>query len=96
MTETYAGPIGPEDIEDALDTVSARLDREADVILSEAETRAFEPAPLREAVRKDAVEARAWGRERAARLRDAVETQPVRATLYALGLGVVIGLLIAR
>lgn len=96
MTETYAGSIGPEDIEDAADTVSARLDRQADAILSEAEARAFEPAPLREAVRKDAARARDWGRARAARLRGAVETRPVRASLYALGLGVVIGLLIAR
>lgn len=96
MTETYAGPIGPEDIEDAADTLSARLDRQADVILSEAEARAFAPAPLGEAVRKDAAEARAWAGDRAAQLRGAVETRPVKATLYALGLGVVIGLLIAR
>ena len=40
--------------------------------------------------------ARAWRRTRAERLRRAVEDEPVRATLYALGLGVVIGMLIAR
>ncbi|MGZ9099389.1 MAG: hypothetical protein ACXW3O_06775 [Brevundimonas sp.] len=96
MTDPYAGATPAEDIEDAADSTSARLDRQADAILREAEARAFEPRPLRQAVREDAAQARDWGRERAARLRGAVETEPVKATLYALGLGVVIGLLIAR
>lgn len=96
MTDAYAAPIRPEDIEDDVDTASARLDREANAILLDAETRAFDAPPLRQAVREDVTAARDWGRERAARLRGAVETQPVKATLYALGLGVVIGLLIAR
>lgn len=86
MTDTQAAPT-PEDIAD--DSAPTRLDREP-------EDRAFAPRPLREAVREDAAMARDWGRERASRLRGAVETRPVRATLYALGLGVVIGLLIAR
>lgn len=96
MTDTDAALIRAEDIEDDADTASARLDREADAILLEAETRAFGPRPLRDAVREDAAMARNWGRERAARLRGAVEDRPVKSTLYALGLGVVIGLLIAR
>jgi hypothetical protein len=37
-----------------------------------------------------------WGRTRAQRLRGSVESDPVRASLYALGIGVVIGLLAAR
>lgn len=96
MTDATTAPIRPEDIEDDADTASARLDREADAILLDAEPRAFAPRPLREAVREDATMARDWGRERAQRLRGAVETQPVKASLYALGLGVVIGLLISR
>ncbi len=96
MTDAYAAPIRAEDIEDGADTASARLNREADAILLEGEGRAFGPRPLRQAVREDAGMARAWGRERAARLRGAVEHEPVKASLYALGLGVVIGLLIAR
>lgn len=95
MTDPYSAPIRAEDIEDAGDTVSARLDREADAVL-DAGTPASGPRPLRNAVREDAAMAREWGRQRAARLRGAVETRPVKATLYALGLGVVIGLLVAR
>ena len=96
MTDPYTGPTLADDIEDDADSASARLDREADAILAEAETRTFAPRPLRQAVREDAAQARDWGRERASRLRGAVEEEPVKATLYALGLGVVIGLLIAR
>lgn len=96
MTETYAGPTPADEIDDDADSASARLDRQADAILAQAETGAFAPRPLRDAVREDALSAREWGRERASRLRGAVETEPVKATLYALGLGVVIGLLISR
>ena len=53
-------------------------------------------AQVRRAVREDAGLVRDWGQERAARLRGSVEAEPVKATLYALGLGVVIGLLISR
>ncbi|MCS6625540.1 hypothetical protein N0B44_21750 [Roseibacterium beibuensis] len=96
MSETYTGQIRPEDIEDAPDLESARLEREADAILTEGEARAFAPRPLHEAVREDATAARDWGRTRAERLRQAVEDEPMKATLYALGLGVVIGMLISR
>ena len=95
MTDTtYTGPTSPEDIVDDADTGSARLEREADAIL--AEGRSFGARPIHEAVREDAVAARQWSRTRAERLRRAVEDEPVKATLYALGLGVVIGMLIAR
>ena len=96
MTDPYAAPIRAEDIEDDMDAASARLDREADTILLEGEERAFGAPPLRQAVREDAAQVRDWGRERAVRLRGVVEDEPVKATLYALGLGVVIGLLVAR
>lgn len=96
MTDSYSAPIRTDDIQDDMDTTSARLDHEADAILLKAEAGTVGARPLREALREDAVLARNWGRERTLRLRGAVETQPVRATLYALGLGVVIGLLIAR
>ncbi len=96
MTDTYTGPTSADDIEDDADSASARLTREADAILLTDEQRAFESRPLRRAVREDAAQARDWGRNRAARLRGAVEAEPVKASLYALGLGVVVGLLIAR
>lgn len=96
MTDaTYTGP-NPEDIEDDIDLESARLQREADAILAGDDARATGPRPIHTAVREDAAAARDWGRVRAERLRQAVEDEPMRATLYALGLGVVIGLLIAR
>lgn len=96
MTETYTGPSRPEDIEDAPEGESVRLERAADAILLEGEARTFGPRPIHEAVREDAAAARDWGRTRAERLRRAVEDEPMKATLYALGLGVVIGMLVAR
>src|SRR5690606_62421 len=93
MTETYTGPTNVEDIEDDAETAAAALDRRADGILADAGTQA---RPLRKAVREDAASAGEWGRNRADRLREAVEAEPMRATLYALGIGVVIGLLAAR
>lgn len=95
MTDTDAGPY-PEDIDEAADAPSARLDREADEILASDDMRSLGVRPLRRALREDAVAARDWGRARAEGLRHAVEREPVRATVYALGLGVLIGLLAAR
>ena len=96
MTDPYAGSTPVEDIMDEADTPSAVLDRQADAILRDAD--AHEPGvrPLRRAVGADAALARDWGRRRALGARHAVQAEPVKATLYALGLGVVIGLLIAR
>ncbi len=96
MTETYTGPTSPEDIDDEVSPEQARLENEADAILLEGEARAFGPRPIHEAVREDALAAREGSRMRAERLRRAVEDEPMKATLYALGLGVVIGMLIAR
>ena len=96
MTDTNTGPSSPEDIDDDISSGQARLDREADAILLEGEARAFGPRPIHEAVREDALAARDWSRTRAERLRRAVEDEPMQATLYALGLGLIIGLLIAR
>lgn len=95
MTETYAGQTVADDIVDeALDSPSARLDREADILLEEG--RAYGAPPIHRAVREDAVAIRDWGQERAGRVREAVEAEPMKATLYALGLGVVIGMLMRR
>lgn len=96
MTDPYTGPTSPDDFADDVDPPSARLEREADAILAEGEARTFAPRPIHEAVREDAQAAREWSRARAERLRRAVEDEPVKSTLYALGLGVVIGMLISR
>lgn len=81
-----------EDIEDD-DGLGPALDREADAILLADRTR---PRPLRQAAREDAAAARAWGHNRVGSLRGAIEAEPLKATLYALGAGVLIGLLAAR
>lgn len=93
MTEPYTGQTFADDIEADIDSTSARLDREADAILRDGDRHA---RPLRRAVREDAGLVRDWGQARAARLRGAVEAEPLKATLYALALGVVIGMLAAR
>lgn len=96
MTETYTGPSITDDIDDAFDTTSTRLDREADAILQREEMRSLGGRPVRQALKEDARLVRDWGRERAGRLRHTVEEEPVRYSLYALGIGVLIGLLAAR
>ena len=96
MTDPYAGSTPVEDIIDETDSPSTGLDRDADAILREAEAREAGVRPLRRAVREDAALARDWSRQKAINAREAVQAEPVKATLYALGLGVVIGLLIAR
>lgn len=96
MTDTQADSTPIEDIVDEADTASAQLDREADAILRDAGAERTGVRPLRQAVREDAALARNWGRRSVRDAREAVEAEPLKATLYALGLGVVIGLLIAR
>lgn len=92
MAEPYAPDISPEDIVNGTATETLRLEREADAIIA----RNIPPRPLRRAVREDAAEARAWADHRVKRARDAIREEPIRASLYALGLGVLIGLLAAR
>lgn len=95
MTETYAGQTVADDIVDeAQDSPSARLDRQADILLEEG--RSYGASPIHRALREDAMAVRDWGQERAGRVREAVEAEPMRATLYALGVGVVIGMLMRR
>lgn len=96
MTDTYAGSPRIEDIEDDAGSEAAALDRRADAILADADHQLAGSRPLRQAVREDAALARNWGHDRAGRLRGAVEAEPMKATLYALGIGVMIGLLAAR
>lgn len=96
MTDTYSGPTRIEDIEDDAGGTKAALDRRVDEVLAAAEHQAAGSRPLRQAVREDAAQARDWGRDRAGRLRGAVEAEPMKATLYALGIGVLIGILAAR
>ena len=82
----------PEDIVNGASTEGLRLEKAADAILAKG----VRPKPIHEAVREDAREARAWADQRIKRGRDAIRDEPLRASLYALGLGVIIGLLAAR
>lgn len=95
MTETYTGQTRPDDtVDEDLDAPSAQLDRQADILLEEG--RAYGAPPIHRSMREDAEAMRAWGADRAGRVREAVEAEPMRAALYALGLGVVIGMLMRR
>ena len=96
MTDPYTGQTIVDDIDDAFDTPAAGLDREADALLQQDEMRPQEARPIRQALREDARTVRDWGKSRAGQLRHTVEEEPVRYSLYALGIGVLIGLLAAR
>ncbi len=96
MTDPNAGDPAVEDIEDGGDAASARLGREADAILRNEGMRSLGVRPLRQALREDAASARTWSRKRVERLRGAVQDEPIRATVWALGVGLLIGLLAAR
>ena len=96
MTETYTAQPNVDDIEDAADTPAARLDREADAILQRDEMQSLGVRPVRQALKEDARLVRDWGKARAGRLKHTVEEEPLRYSLYALGIGVLIGLLAAR
>lgn len=91
MTDPYAAT--PEIVDEEDDRPSAALAREGDAIL-ERGTRSVNS--LREAVREDVHDGREWISNRTHQAREAVQDEPVRATLYALGLGVIIGLILAR
>ena len=98
MTDPYIPSTSPDDIRD--EPMSTRkLDREASAILAEAEgeARSFRPTTsVRQAVREDLTHGREWANMRAEAARDAIVDQPIKSTVYALGVGVLIGLLLGR
>ncbi|MGH7026924.1 hypothetical protein [Brevundimonas sp.] len=92
MPDPYAPTPSPEDIVNGASAEALRLEDEADAILVHGASH----RPLHLAVREDAMEARAWADRRVKKARDAIRDEPIRASLYALGIGVIIGLLAAR
>lgn len=97
MTDTTANPYGTDIADSDLDAPSAALDRQADSLLRSDEHRTFDsPRPLRQAVSEDARAAGDWGRTRVVRVRGAIEDEPLKSSVIALGLGLLIGLLISR
>jgi len=97
MTDINPTALSAEDIVDDADDRRARLDRAGDLWMAEAEARSFaRDAGLRQAVRSDIETGRDWARERAFLARTKIEEEPLKATVYALGVGVLIGLLLRR
>ncbi|MGV9010209.1 hypothetical protein [Brevundimonas sp.] len=97
MTDTTANPYGTDIVDSDLETPSSQLERQADDLLRSAETRSFEtPLPLRRAVQEDAHAAADWSRTRVVRMRSAIKDEPVKSSVIALGVGVIIGLLLSR
>lgn len=97
MSDPYAAAPIADEIVDADDLRSARLEREADDLLARSEGRSYAPVTsVREAVREDVRHGRDWARSRAVRARETIQDQPLRTAAYAIGAGVLIGLLIRR
>lgn len=97
MTDINRTALSAEDIVDDADDQRARLDRAGDRWMADAEARSFaRQAGLREAVRSDIETGRDWARERAFLARTRIEEKPLKATAYALGVGLLIGLLLRR
>lgn len=98
MTEVYSP--NPDDVlsEDLLDeTPSARLDRQADTLLGDADGRAFARSEgIRKTVRSDLHQGKQWAADRAELTREAIRDEPMKTALYAVGVGVLIGLLLRR
>lgn len=97
MTDVNPTALNAEDIVDDADDQRARLDRAGDRWMADAEARSFaRPGGLRDAVRSDIETGKDWARERAVLARTRIEEKPLKATIYALGAGVLIGLLLRR
>ena len=89
--------LNAEDILDDADEQRARLDEAGDRWMADAEASTFaRERSLRQAVRSDIEGGRDWARQRAEEARSQIEEEPLKATLYALGIGVLIGVLLRR
>jgi len=96
MTDFQSNPT-IDDIVDDLDSERARLDRAGDRWMKQGEDRSFaREQGLRRAVRSDIDTGRDWAREQAAAARGRIEEEPLKSSLYALGIGVLIGILLRR
>lgn len=93
MTDTYAHEALVDDVDDSRDSISSRLSGQADAILyGEAADR---PESLLQGIRDD-LGGRDWVGERAVRARSAIRDEPIRSAAYAVGIGILIGLLLRR
>jgi len=94
MTDTYANESLVDDLDDTMDSMSARLSGQADAIL--LNTNSDRPEELRRAIREDLAHGREWAGERAQHARAVIQEEPIRAAAYAVGVGILIGLLLRR
>lgn len=89
--------LNAEDIVDDIDTRRETLDTEGDRWMVDGERKAFaREQGLRQALRNDIDTGRTWARDRATLARTRIEEEPMKATLCALGAGVLIGILLRR
>jgi len=96
MTDVNPTPKA-EDSLDGADDRRARFDQAGDRWMADPEGSRFARATgLRQAVRSDIESGRAWARERADLARSTIADKPLKATVYALGMGVLIGVLLRR
>ncbi|WP_428149718.1 glycine zipper domain-containing protein [Brevundimonas sp.] len=97
MTDINPTALSAEDIVDDTNEQRARLDRAGDRWMADAEARTFaRETGVRQALRSDLETGRDWARERAFLARTKIEDKPLKATAYALGVGLLIGLLLRR
>ncbi len=97
MTDINPNTLSAEDIVDDVDERRARLDRAGDLWMADGEAQSFaRSSGLRQAVRSDLETGREWAKERAFIARTQIEEKPLKATIYALGVGVLIGILLRR
>lgn len=98
MSETYAStPVADDIVDDGFDRPSATLEHAADrILLEDAARERRRVASVRQALKEDLTQGREWARVRSEQARLAVEAEPMKAALYALGAGVLLGLLLRR
>ncbi|WP_292069143.1 hypothetical protein [Brevundimonas sp. UBA7534] len=97
MTQTPIAPASPDDIVLEDDSLTHRLDVAADDVIAAGERRSFDrPESLRGAVKADATRLREGVEDGVVQARERIRQSPERATLYALGIGVILGMLLRR
>ncbi|MCK6102972.1 MULTISPECIES: hypothetical protein [unclassified Brevundimonas] len=97
MTQSPIAAPTPDDIVIEDDSLNQRLDRQADAILASGEDDSFAPTTsVRQAVKDDAERVRQMVSHQIDDARDGIRDEPIRTTLYALGVGVIIGMWLRR
>lgn len=94
MTVTFAHETLVDDVDDSRDSISSRLSRQADAILSGGTD--DRPDRLRQAIRDDLDQGCHWAGEQARHARSVIRDEPIRAVAYAAGIGILTGLLLRR